>query len=300
MEWTDSAIVLSARPHGENGTILDVLTREYGRHLGLVRGSKARAAMQAGNGLVVQWRARLAEQLGSFTLELAQARAGALMESRESLTGLNAFTAVAGAALPERQAHPPLFDAASILLDAMMQGGFDHWGPLYVRWEAGLLDALGFGMDLSECAATGSVADLIYVSPRTGRAVSRTGGADYAERLLPLPAFLLASQNLPDLAATRAGLRLTGHFLLERVLGPQGREMPPARLRLDALASSIRRVGRIRINLAHGYDHKTGRHPFRSRCPRRWRNAIWRMRSPPSPSGRCPTSATGSSRCIAA
>lgn len=237
MEWHDSAIVLSTRQHGENGTIADLFTRTHGRHLGLVRGSRSRAALQAGNGLTVQWRARLAEQLGSYTLELAQARAGALMETRDSLTGLNAFTAVAGMALPEHQAHPPLFEVASILLDAMVASDFAHWGALYVRWEAGLLEALGFGLDLSACAATGQDHDLIYVSPRTGRAVSREAGAEYAPRMLPLPAFLLGSQNAPDVAATRAGLQLTGHFLLERVLRPQGREMPQARLRLDALGS---------------------------------------------------------------
>lgn len=236
MEWSDSAIVLSARAHGENGTILDVLTREHGRHAGLVRGSKNRALLQGGNGLVVHWRARLAEHLGSFTLELAQARAGALMESRTALQGLNAFTAMAGGALPERIAYPFLYDAAEILLGAMMDQDFAHWGPLYVRWEAGLLDALGFGLDLSQCAATGATADLIYVSPRTGRAVSRDGGADYAGRLLALPGFMLSSAKAPDLAATRAGLLLTGHFLAERIFAPQGRELPPARVKLDSLA----------------------------------------------------------------
>ena len=234
MEWSDAAIVLSARPHGENGAILDVLTREHGRHAGLVRGSKNRALLQAGNGLMVHWRARLAEQLGSFTLELVQARAGALMESRDALAGLNAFSAVAGAALPERMAYPFLFSAAEILLDAMKDQDFAHWGPLYVRWEAGLLEALGFGLDFSECAATGQTADLIYVSPRTGRAVSRDGGAEYAGRLLPLPAFLLGGEA-PDIAATRAGLALTGHFLAERVFAPQGKALPPARLKLDSL-----------------------------------------------------------------
>jgi DNA repair protein RecO (recombination protein O) len=236
MEWTDAGIVLSARSHGETGTILDVLSREHGRHAGLVRGSRNRALMQPGNGLALHWRARLAEQLGSFTLELAHARAGALMEGRDALIGLNAFTAVAGAALPERLAYPALFDAAEILLGAMMDKDFAHWGPLYVRWEAGLLDALGFGLDLSQCAATGATQDLIYVSPRSGRAVSREGGAEYAGRLLALPAFLSGSQNAPDLAATRAGLVLTGHFLAERVLGPHGRALPAARLRLDTLA----------------------------------------------------------------
>jgi DNA repair protein RecO (recombination protein O) len=237
VEWTDSGIVLSARPYGETGLIADLLTREHGRHLGLVRGSKTRALLQPGNGLSVTWRARLPEQLGSYAVELARARAGALMESRTCLTGLNAFCAVAGLALPEHQVHAGLYDAAEILLDAMTVEDFSHWGPLYVRWEAGLLEALGFGLDLSQCAATGSVRDLIYVSPRTGRAVSEGAGADYASRLLPLPQFLLGASLAPDLAATRAGLKLTGHFLMERVLAPHGREMPQARLRLDALAA---------------------------------------------------------------
>jgi DNA repair protein RecO (recombination protein O) len=238
MEWTDSGIVLSSRAYGETGIIADVLTREHGRHQGLVRGSKVRAALQPGNSLSLTWRARLPEQLGSYTVELARARAGALMESRESLTGLNAFCAVAGVALPEHQVHVALHNVAEILLDAMTADDFSHWGPLYVRWESGLLDALGFGLDLSQCAATGSVRDLIYVSPRTGRAVSQSAGADYAARLLILPQFLLGASPAPDMAATRAGLKLTGHFLLERVLAPNGREMPQARYRLDALADS--------------------------------------------------------------
>ena len=236
LEWTDSAILLSARPYGETGLIADLFTREHGRHAGLVRGQKVRALLQPGNGLSVTWRARLPEQLGNYVVELARARAGSLMESRKSLTGLNAFCAVAMAALPEHQAHTPLYDAAEILLDAMVADDFAHWGPLYVRWEAGLLDALGFGLDLSQCAATGATDDLIYVSPRTGRAVSAEAGAEYAARLFPLPQFLLDPGNIPDMAATRAGLGLTGHFLLDRVLEPHGREMPQARVRLDALA----------------------------------------------------------------
>jgi DNA repair protein RecO (recombination protein O) len=236
MEWTDSAILLSARSYGETGIIADLLTREHGRHAGLVRGSKTRALLQPGNGLSVTWRARLPEQLGSYAVELAKARAGSLMESRDSLTGLNAFCAMAMAALPEHQAHTPLYNVAEILLDAMVADDFSHWGPLYVRWEAGLLDALGFGLDLSRCAATGATDDLVYVSPRTGRAVSAEAGADYAARLFPLPQFLRGPGNIPDIAATRDGLRLTGYFLLERVLEPHGREMPQARVRLDALA----------------------------------------------------------------
>jgi DNA repair protein RecO (recombination protein O) len=241
MEWSDDAIVLSVRPHGESSAILEVLTHSHGRHLGLVRGGasrRARPALQPGNTLHLTWRARLNEHLGSFTVELARARAGDMLESREALAGLNAFSAVVGAAMPEREVHEPVFDVANILLDAMQQDGFAHWGALYVRFEAGLLEALGFGLDLSRCASTGAVDNLVYVSPRTGRAVSLAAGEPYKDRLFPLPGFLLASQNVtPDPAEVVAGLKLTGHFLLERVLRPHGREMPPARLQLDGLAT---------------------------------------------------------------
>ena len=241
MEWSDEAIVLAVRAHGETSAIVETLTRAHGRHSGLVRGGvsrRARALLQPGNTLLAQWRARLSEHLGNFTLDLAVARAGTMMDSRIALVGLNAFTGVASAALPEREPHMSVFLAAEILLDAMMEEGFDHWAPLYVRWEAGLLNELGFGLDLSRCAVTGNVDDLIYVSPRSGRAVSREAGEAYKSRLLALPPFLLGSQNAsPSAADIEAGLRLTEHFLVERVLRPHGREMPAARHRLYALAA---------------------------------------------------------------
>jgi DNA repair protein RecO (recombination protein O) len=240
MEWSDDAVVLSVRPHGESSAILEVLTHSHGRHLGLVRGGASRrnrAVLQPGNTLHLHWRARLNEHLGNCSAEIVKARAGDMLDSREALTGLNAFTAIASAALPEREAHAPVFDAGDVLLDAMRESDFAHWGALYVRWEAGLLDELGFGLDLSRCAATGTLENLIFVSPRTGRAVSGEAGAAYKERLFALPAFLLGTQNATPVAAdVLAGLRLTGHFLEERVLRPHGREMPAARLRLDELA----------------------------------------------------------------
>jgi DNA repair protein RecO (recombination protein O) len=243
MEWSDSAIVLSSRPHGENGVILELLTRDHGRHLGLVRGGtsrRIRPTLQPGNTLDTHWRGRLPEHLGSFTAELARARAGALMESRDALAGLNAFAAIAAAALPERQPYAPVFVAGEILLDAM--GGHDaaHWLPLYARWEAGLLEALGFGLDLSECAATGATEELVYVSPRSGRAVSRAGAGIYADRLFKLPAFLTGHGGDPSPDETREALRLTGYFLHERVLEPHGQAMPRARIRLDTLLSESR------------------------------------------------------------
>src|SRR5258705_293329 len=175
MEWSDEAIVLSLRPHGENAGILEALTRAHGRHLGLVRAgraSKGRAMLQPGNRVKLVWRARLAEHLGIFTAELARARAGDMFQSRAALTGLNALAAVSAAMLPEREPHEAAFEGADALLDTIAGHDFEEWAPLFVRWEMGLLSELGFGLDLARCAATGTTDDLIYVSPRTGRAVS--------------------------------------------------------------------------------------------------------------------------------
>jgi DNA repair protein RecO (recombination protein O) len=241
MEWSDDAIVLSVRLHGETSAIVETLTHEHGRHAGLVRGGasrRLRAVLQPGNTLRVQWRARLSEHLGNFSLELGVPRAGGMIESHAALVGLNAFTSVASGALPEREPHAPVYAAAEILLDAMMDEGFEHWAPLYVRWEAGLLNELGFGLDLTHCAATGSVDDLVYVSPKSGRAVSRAAGTVYRAQLLALPPFLLGSQNAsPTRDDIVAGLKLTEYFLFERVLGPHGRTMPAARRRLAELGA---------------------------------------------------------------
>src|SRR5215471_2345221 len=241
MEWSDTAIVISSRPHGETSAILETFTRRHGRHLGLVRGGasrRRRSELQPGNTLQVHWRARLSEHLGNFSAEPQKTRAGELLDGRDALLGLNALTSVASATLPEREEHAGLFDAAEILLDAMIAEPFEHWAPLYVRWEAGLLDALGFGLDLAQCAATGARDDLIFVSPRSGRAVSASAGKPYEGRLFHLPQFLLGSQR-SDVAGKDIadGLKLTGHFLLERVLRPHNRDMPRARLRLDERAA---------------------------------------------------------------
>jgi len=241
MEWSDEAIVLSLRPHGETSGILEALTRNHGRHLGLVRGGvspKRRAVLQPGNRVKVTWRARLSENLGVFIAELETARAHAMFESRSSLAGLNAIAAVANAVLPEREPHGAAFESAEALLEAIAEHEFADWGPLFVRWELGLLDELGFGLDLSRCAATGTTENLIYVSPRTGRAVSAEPGAAYRDRLLALPPFLAGGKpteaTRDDLAA---GLTLTAHFLELWVLMPHNRDVPEARQRLLDLAA---------------------------------------------------------------
>ena len=241
MEWSDEAIVLSLRRHGESSGILEALTRSHGRHLGLVRGGsapKGRALLQSGNRVKLTWRARLSEHLGIYTVELARSRAGDIFERRAALTGLNAFSAIAAAALPEREPHAAAFEGAEALLEAIAEHDFEDWAPLFVRWELGLLEELGFGLDLARCAATGSADDLIYVSPRTGRAVSRAGGEAYRDRLLALPNFLLGRQagstKTQDLLA---GLQLTQHFLAQWVLTPHDKPIPEARIRLTDLAA---------------------------------------------------------------
>lgn len=231
MEWQAEGTVIARRAHGETAVILDVMTAEYGRHAGLVPGgaSRTRAAMlQPGSRLNLRWRARAEGQLGHFTAEPVRARAG-LLNDPDALAGLNAVCALLCFALPERDPHPRLALATETLLDAMEAGG--DWATDYLHWEMRLLDDMGFGLDLTECAVTGATEGLAYVSPRTGRAVSREGAGEWADRLLPLPPLLGGVPgNGDDLAQ---GLALTGHFLDMRLAGEfVGRALPPARARL--------------------------------------------------------------------
>ncbi len=231
MDWTDEAILLSLRRHGETAAVVTLLTREHGRHAGLVRGGTgkaARAALQTGNRLQVTWKARLSEQLGSFTWELGGAFGSLWLHDPLRLAGLSAACALTEVCLPEREPHRAVFDG----LAAVIRGLNDEdWPSLYVQWELGLLGELGFGLDLSCCAASGVTEDLAYVSPRSGRAVSRAAGAAYHDKLLALPAFLLGASggDRPDVID---GLTLTGYFLERHVLMPQSKGLPAARSRL--------------------------------------------------------------------
>ncbi|MPY71463.1 MAG: DNA repair protein RecO [Alphaproteobacteria bacterium] len=238
MEWIDDGFVLGARKHGESAVIVTLLTREHGRHAGLVRGgagARARGVWQPGNLLRVTWRARLAEHLGNFTAELLRSHAAGLLDERLPLLALSSATALVEAALPEREPHPALFEGLAGLLAALPHPG---WAAAYVRWELALLTELGFGLDLGSCAATGAAEGLTYVSPRSGRAVSAAAGEAWRDRLLPLPGFLTQGPSQETTANTIAdGLRLTGYFLARHALGPDARALPPARARLaDALA----------------------------------------------------------------
>lgn len=234
MDWQDHGTILSTRPQGETSALIEVFTAAHGRHAGVVRGGASRkmvATLQPGSSVTVRWRARLEDQLGTFTVEPIASRAGA-MSDRLALAGLSATCAMLAFALPERAPHPALFTATEPLF-AVIGDAVPGWPLDYLRWEMQLLDELGYGLDLSRCAVTGTREDLAFVSPRSGRAVSRAGAGDWAPRLLPLPACLLG-QGPASWAEISDGLRLTGHFL-DRFAAEHGsRTLPAARARLIA------------------------------------------------------------------
>jgi DNA repair protein RecO (recombination protein O) len=232
MEWTDDAIVLGVRRHGESAAIVELLTRGHGRHLGLVRGgagSRMRPLLQPGNSVSVLWRARLEEHLGAYALEGTRMRAATLLAASHAAYGVTHLAALARL-LPERDPHGGIFEMLERTLD-----DFDTASNAaihLIRFELAMLSELGFGLDLSVCAATGATADLIYVSPKSGGAVSRQAGEPWRDRLLRLPPFLRddagverrwCEQDVLD------GFELTGRFLLRHVLEPRGQTHSDAR-----------------------------------------------------------------------
>ncbi len=243
MRWADEGIVLGGRPHGETSVIAEIFTREHGRTLGLVKGGRSRRIrplLQTGNVLKAEWRARLDDQLGVYTVELARASSSAVWDDAQALRGLTAMAALIQL-LPERDPHPKLFQAAAAYLDRAASEGF---AAELVRFELSLLDELGFGLDLRTCAATGGSADLIYVSPKSGQAVSASAGEPYRDKLLALPPFLRsgAERGLPPHTEIAAGFALTGHFLEKCVFEPSARAMPRAR---DELARHYMRLAEV-------------------------------------------------------
>ena len=232
MNWTDEGIVLSARKHGESAAIVTLLTRDNGRHAGLVRGgsgSRARGIYQTGNLVSAEWRARLSEHLGTYTCELLQPNAALLMSERLPLLALTSAAALVERLLPEREPHPDTFASLTALIEILGAGG--HWLSHYVEWELGLLTHLGYGLDLSECAATGAIDDLVFVSPRTGCAISAGAGAPYREKLFDLPDFFMVRDTEPSAQDIRTGLRITGHFLARCAKDADAGELPRSRAR---------------------------------------------------------------------
>jgi DNA repair protein RecO (recombination protein O) len=243
MEFEDDAFVLSARAHGEAGAVVEFLTSQHGRYAAHVAGGASRKMkpnLQAGSQVILRYRARMSDQLGSATFEPVGEGPSALFDDRLALAGLAAAAAVAAGALPEREPHPGAYLAFEALTGALTIP--DIWPAVFVRFEAGLLQDLGFGLDLSKCASTGSLDDLVYVSPRTGRAVSRTAGEPYKDRLLALPPFMLSAQTGLAAGDVGAGLALTAHFLEAFIFNPLNKPLPPARL---WLVDRLQEAGRL-------------------------------------------------------
>lgn len=237
MQWEAEALVLAVRPHGESSAIIDVFSKQHGRFAGLVRGGNSRRlrpVLQPGNMVTATWRARLSEHLGTITIDAGRAHAAEALGDAKLLAGLTSLCALM-LITPERQAYPRLYDTVQIVLSALDDE--DAWPALLARFEMALLDEIGFGLDLSCCAATGSLEQLEYVSPRSGRAVSRDAAQPYLDKMFPLPAFLTDPAAAAENRDVLEALQLTGHFLERRVYLPNGIKMPPARQRLlDILA----------------------------------------------------------------
>jgi DNA repair protein RecO (recombination protein O) len=233
VEWRDEGIVIGVRRHGETSVILDLLTRQHGRHLGLVRGGrshKLQPSLQVGNGLDAVWRARIEDHLGDYKIEARVMRAARLMDHPAALYGLSHLTGLARL-LPERDPHEALYETLGIVLDQLVDPLLA--APLVIRFELAVLGELGFGLDLGECAATGRTDELVYVSPKSGRAVSREAGLPWHDKLLSLPEFLKQTggeaKAMPDDLAIHQGFLLTGFFLERHVYGPRALAMPDAR-----------------------------------------------------------------------
>ncbi|HEX2537690.1 MAG TPA: DNA repair protein RecO [Pseudolabrys sp.] len=222
MQWTDEGIVLGVKRHGEANAILDLMTRAHGRHLGMVRGgtgSRLKPILQPGNTVSATWRARLDDHLGNYTVEPVNLRAAGTFAKPHAIYGLTHLTALMRL-LPERDPHESLYALFDTMLDHLEEAFVI--APMVVRFELQLLSELGFGLDLAECAATGTTDDLVYVSPKSGRAVSREAGAPYAGRMLGLPAFLRDERAPASGKDVAEGFALTGFFLARYVLDPRG------------------------------------------------------------------------------
>lgn len=240
MEWSDEGAVLAVRPHGESAALVDLFTRARGRHAGVVPGGLGRRLaphLQPGAQLAVTWRARLENQTGTFRVEPLRGRMAAVIGDRLALAGLSAVCAMLAHALPERAPCPDLYDRSLALMDVIPVT--DAWPLGYLHWELALLKAAGFALDLSRCTVTGARTGLVYVSPRTGRAVSVAGAGAYAPKLLALPPVMLG-RGTGDNREIAEALAVTGHFL-HRHIDPGGarRVFPPARARLVDLLSRV-------------------------------------------------------------
>ena len=233
MEWTSEGVIVSVRKYGENSVIIDTLTPTHGRHLGVVRGGASRkmaATLQPGSQVKLEWRARLEEHLGNFRVEQLESRSD-MFDDRLRLAALSSICSIVAFSFPERMPVAELYNSTLNLMDTLNTGG--DWKPLYALWELQVLEEMGFGLDLTSCAVTNVTQDLIYVSPKSGRAVSRKAAGEWMERLLPLPSFLRNKFETANNEDILNSLKTTGHFLSSWLATSLGeRKLPEARNRL--------------------------------------------------------------------
>lgn len=233
MEWFGEGVIVSVRKYGETSAIIDVFTPDRGRHSGVVRGGASRkmaATLQPGSQVMVEWRARLEEHLGSFRVEPLESRSD-LFDDRLRLAALSSVCAIICFAFPERMALPTLYSSTLDVMDRLNKN--EDWQASYALWELQVLEEMGFGLDLSQCAVTGATQELAYVSPKSGRAVSRGAAGEWVDRLLPLPDFMRNGFDMASAADTRQALKTTGHFLTSWLAPSLGdRPVPDARTRL--------------------------------------------------------------------
>ena len=233
MDWQDEGLILGVRKHGETSAIVEAMTAKHGRHLGLVRGgrsSRMRPILQPGNFATLQWRARLEEQLGTYTVEAKDLLAANLMTSQLGIYGIQTLASHLRL-LPEREAHLGLYNAARVLME-----NFEHpeiAASLMIRFELVLLEELGFGLDMNTCASTGQTHELAYISPKSGRAVSRDAGKPWADKMLALPAFLNKHEDgwgvVPHADQIKQGFALSSFFLDRHIYVPRGMKHPDER-----------------------------------------------------------------------
>ena len=244
-EWTDSAIIISVRPHGETNAVVNLLTETRGRHAGLVQAglsSKQKNTIMIGNLVQADWRARLPEQLGTLKIEAMRTSSAAYLDDPVKLAGLGAICSLLETALAEREPQPTIWESTNALLEIMSLSEDDSWLFYFIRWELGILASAGFGLALDRCAVTGEKEGLAYISPKTGHAVTDAAAGAYKDRLLPLPAFLGGAPTLSTAEGSNdehqpmqdimAGLAISGHFLRKHIFALMHKDLPPARLRL--------------------------------------------------------------------
>lgn len=242
MQWVDEALILECGKYAEHAAIVHVFSREHGRFSGVSKAAlsgRNRAAYQPGNLVHATWKARLAEHMGTISCELVQSFSALIMNDMLNLAALSSTCALVRATLPERDPHPALYDEMRYLLLSMAHDEPMVWLTAYARFELSLLRECGEGLDLSECAATGSREELVYISPKSGRAVSKEAGHAYHDRMLPLPDFMRSGHGVADISSIRDALILTTHFLHKHWNEAHGKDLPASRVRMQGIVNTL-------------------------------------------------------------